>query len=849
MSNTLDTVLVKYRGKNEEDKEKEPVTVPEFLKIPAKQLTDMEYRVQKALAFIYEQNGKEPPLFWGFENWRPEEPLTIDCLNLPKKQSKTTIAWYSPGQNLIGFEQTWKKVDLINTISHELKHAEQYSKECDALNEQYKQENNRAKVQKLRLIKETQSQIFGVYVSMLQCKGQKVPKRILKDMRSSFYKGVDKDGVHFPGVKDLLEEQPDVTKWNYQEIEKRLLPASYMSLLKSSYKKDYDCDIPIKKSDLQDQNIHIPNSFHITGPTDFISDFSYEKVKTPFGRLMQLVANPSDTLTDEDIELIESEDKKKYGKYLLNTPDEKKKRKEYRSYHFDINDYNAEARISIYLDYLWSHGREDRVFELLNRSDLLTWEEKQRFLYHYNNELAMKLYKEKRPYQPEHMKLLEMKDKKGKWFLDSYAQEQYLSYLYEEGQEAYAWDLLKNGSMDSEAKGEFIYKYIEKKNEENGEIPPEQMTLIESKDKKGKYLLKEYSGHPTSEYTKYLLSHGLENYAIRLFKQHKCDDTWFVHAYLRTKDKENRPFLPEEMALIETKNKDGAFVSQEYIRREYLDHLWSHGQEEHVFELLKEKAFWEYEEGYSPRIENIDRKLYLSAFLNKKCQEGRPFARTEMKLFEGKQIKHFDKEYVLDNEDRELYINYLVTHNPKQWPYAADLIFNKKFFDLYEDEQSYWRKQVFLSKYLDHKIDENKPLTKEEMQFFEIKLKNMEPASFNERYSEKDNFEANFKDDYFMHPMLRQKYVQFLIDHGQEKKACQLLEDSFDQKGYYFNKIQPNDVNAAAMKTQGVNNVAAMNAPNDNTDALKTDGNIETPKGPDINIAAMKAIKDKHNQL
>ena len=850
MSNTLDTVLVKYRGKNEEDEEKEPVTVPEFLKIPAKQLTDMEHRVQKALAFIYEQNGKEPPLFLEFAD-SPEAPLTIDCLNLPKKQSKKTIAWYSPGQNLIGFEQTWKKVDLINTISHELKHAEQFSKECFELEVQYIQEKNEAKSQKLKLVKETQAQIFGTYVSMLKCKGRKIPKRILKDLLSSFYNGVDKDGVHFPGVKDLLEEQPDVTKWNYQEIEKRLLPASYISLLKSGYKKDYDCDMPIKMSDLQDQNIHIPSSFRITGPTDFISDFSYEKVKTPFGRLMQLIANPSDTLTDEDIKLIESEDKK-YGEYLLNSTDEKKKRKEHRLDHFDIDDYNAEARISIYLDYLCSHGREDRVFELLNsRSHLLTKIEKKRFLYHYHDKLADKLYEEKRQYQPEHMKLLEMKDKRGKWLLDNEgAQEEYLTFLCDKGQEAHAWDLFEHGGLNAGGKGQFIDEYVGEKIKKNESLTFMQRVLIEAKEKNGEYPLKACETS-SDTYTKYLLLHGMADDAIQLFKQKRCDQMNFLQAYVNYIEDEGKPITPELMALIETTDKKGQCLAAEHTRRDYINFLLSHGQQDHVWELLQRRNFWQYEAVGG--IRDIDATAYLSEFLRQRCQKDTPFTKAEMAIFEGTQKVSHKSGYILDSEDQELYINHLIKCNPGQWPHAADLVFNKRFFDLdaYEevDKENYWRKQVFLSKYLNHKIDENKPLTKKEMKIFEIKLKNMEPASFNEKYSEKDNFEANFKDDYFMHPMLRQKYIHFLIDHGQEKRAYQLLEDCFDRKEYYFNKTQPQNINTAAMKTQS-GNVAAMDAPNDNTAAPKADGDIATPKGPDISIAAaMKAIKDKHNQL
>ena len=104
------------------------ITLPEFLKIQPKDLTAEERKIQTALTRLYELNDREPPLFQSFPNWRNEKfPLTIDTTYIPEDQS--CLASYNPEYNRITFEETNDPIILLESLAHELKHAEHCSRE------------------------------------------------------------------------------------------------------------------------------------------------------------------------------------------------------------------------------------------------------------------------------------------------------------------------------------------------------------------------------------------------------------------------------------------------------------------------------------------------------------------------------------------------------------------------------------------------------------------------------------------------------------------------------------------------------------------------------------------------
>ena len=123
--NTLDVIKVKYGQKNGRIK---TVTYKEFLSLPASELSPKEQELQKAMAKLYQVNDRVPPLFKKFPNWRPNKPLTIDASSIP--MGDATRAFFTPNDNTVSFMTTAFSGELFSTLVHELKHAEDCTKDC-----------------------------------------------------------------------------------------------------------------------------------------------------------------------------------------------------------------------------------------------------------------------------------------------------------------------------------------------------------------------------------------------------------------------------------------------------------------------------------------------------------------------------------------------------------------------------------------------------------------------------------------------------------------------------------------------------------------------------------------------
>ena len=122
--NTLDVIKVKYGQKNGRLK---TVTYKEFLSLPASELSPKEQELQQAMAKLYQVNDRVPPLFKKFPNWRPNKPLTIDAASIP--MGDATQAFFTPSDNTVSFMTTAFSGELFSTLVHELKHAEDCTKE------------------------------------------------------------------------------------------------------------------------------------------------------------------------------------------------------------------------------------------------------------------------------------------------------------------------------------------------------------------------------------------------------------------------------------------------------------------------------------------------------------------------------------------------------------------------------------------------------------------------------------------------------------------------------------------------------------------------------------------------
>ena len=130
--------LVRWRQFDDEKKKKaaelkskmKTVTIPEFLAVDPKELSEVEQKIQRAIRLVYDLNGKDPPLYRKFPTYRSKEhPLTIDITTAGNNGGNYSAA-FGEHDNRVIFEEVDDTDLLILTLAHELKHAEQSDEEA-----------------------------------------------------------------------------------------------------------------------------------------------------------------------------------------------------------------------------------------------------------------------------------------------------------------------------------------------------------------------------------------------------------------------------------------------------------------------------------------------------------------------------------------------------------------------------------------------------------------------------------------------------------------------------------------------------------------------------------------------
>ncbi|MBR5129849.1 MAG: hypothetical protein IKV03_01305 [Alphaproteobacteria bacterium] len=302
MPNTLDNILIKYgtsSTKNENDFK--ITTYKEFLSLKQEELSEREYQIQTAMAALYCLNDCTPPLFLSFPNWRPNKPLTIETTRLSRTHS---VAVFNTQHNIIHFDDTDDPELLLMALSHELKHAEQFSQECFKV----EKESNLAYHQ-LNFLSEAQAHAFMTYVAMIACKKQGCTV-------DEFLYWVDKSLWDFYAdtEKPLLEKHykwllSNNSKSNAQAIQQdlTLVALSYLSK-DSNYKHKYDYFSPIKDND-QDIS-HIPDSFNLTPAfvkkvMPILKNIQHEALY-PANRFNQLLSNGHENLAKAFLQIYPS---------------------------------------------------------------------------------------------------------------------------------------------------------------------------------------------------------------------------------------------------------------------------------------------------------------------------------------------------------------------------------------------------------------------------------------------------------------------------------------------------------------------------------------------------------------
>ena len=124
MANALDIIQVRYGQKTGEEK---TISYSEFLALDSAYLSVREKELQDVMKKLYQLNQNKPPLFKEFP-FRFFNSLTINALTLTTDDCR---AHFMPHENVIEFNSSAFNYELFSTLVHELKHAEDWTREYD----------------------------------------------------------------------------------------------------------------------------------------------------------------------------------------------------------------------------------------------------------------------------------------------------------------------------------------------------------------------------------------------------------------------------------------------------------------------------------------------------------------------------------------------------------------------------------------------------------------------------------------------------------------------------------------------------------------------------------------------
>ena len=273
--NTLDNVRIKYVTA---DFSEGMTTIKDFIKLNPESLDSTSRELLSVVRCLYELNDCEPPLYKSFPD-RPDRPLTIDGTDLlkwsvvPKKGEE--LAFFRPKENIITFNDKETGITLFNALTHELKHAEQYSVEVEELS----QSDGLAHHQ-LGYLQEAQAYAFWEYVAVL-C--------FLK-------KGwtFDQLSEKYPGLKEVFKKTLKDGKLDRTTFEQERMRAYLTQLFKSSYRDEYHKRKSIKEDDKGIS--HIPESFNLKDEAfkeEVLKQLENvpRKAVEPASRLLQLLSD------------------------------------------------------------------------------------------------------------------------------------------------------------------------------------------------------------------------------------------------------------------------------------------------------------------------------------------------------------------------------------------------------------------------------------------------------------------------------------------------------------------------------------------------------------------------------
>lgn len=167
MANALDVIQVKFGQKTGEVK---TTSYLAFLNVEDSYLSEKEKALQEVMKRLYHLNESIPPLFNAFPNWRKDKPLTIDTTKRPSL--KECSASFLKTDNAIRLNEDAFDKKLFVFLAHEIKHAEDCTKEWYDLDNEYRLNEGLAYHQ-VSILLESRAKACELVLVMLDCLNKK----------------------------------------------------------------------------------------------------------------------------------------------------------------------------------------------------------------------------------------------------------------------------------------------------------------------------------------------------------------------------------------------------------------------------------------------------------------------------------------------------------------------------------------------------------------------------------------------------------------------------------------------------------------------------------------------------
>ena len=243
MANALDIIQVRYGQKT--------ISYPEFLALDSAYLSEREQALQAAMKKLYHLNESVFPLYKEFPNWRPDEPLTIDVLT--ELSDSNANGSFFGDQNIVRFWGESFDEELFLVLAHELKHAEDCTKESYDLRGGLRLEEGLSYHQ-TRILSESRAQACEVASSLLDCLNE---KKSVDEFQTEFKK---KRAFRYvktimPELKKryekALESGQPLDAQDLQQLATVAIAPMFIrsSIYKNGYRLEYDASCEILTND------------------------------------------------------------------------------------------------------------------------------------------------------------------------------------------------------------------------------------------------------------------------------------------------------------------------------------------------------------------------------------------------------------------------------------------------------------------------------------------------------------------------------------------------------------------------------------------------------------------------